>query len=160
MELGFQAMDHQTATTISHWRYDAPYDFYNMEGDDVNELVNGSYFAVMDDSGSLVGFFCVGASAQVPAGNEQGAYTEDGFVDVGLGMRPDLTGKGLGFEFISAILARIDEMYGGQHQRLTVATFNTRGIRLYEKVGFVSCNRFWNGDVEFMTMKRRLGVGI
>lgn len=113
-----QEKDRESAISISNWRYDAPYDFYNMDSDNIKELINGSYSAIMDDSDSLVGFFCVGSSAQVPAGHEQGAYSEDGsedgFVDVGLGMRPDLTGKGMEFELVFAILAKVEALFDGQ----------------------------------------------
>ena len=142
-------MDTESAVAISNWRYTAPYDFYNMDSDNTAELMNGSYFTVRDDTLSLIGFFCVGASAQVPAGHEKGAYSEDtysedAFVDIGLGLRPDWTGKGFGFEFISAVLDQVEKRFEGKRQRLTVAIFNSRAMRLYEKLGFEDYKRFWN----------------
>ena len=153
-------MDTESAAAISNWRYTAPYDFYNMDSDNTAELMNGSYFTVRDDTLSLIGFFCVGASAQVPAGHEKGAYSEDAysvdaFVDIGLGLRPDWTGKGFGFEFISSVLDQVEKRFEGKRQRLTVAIFNSRAIRLYEKLGFEDYKQFWNGEREFMVMKRR-----
>ncbi|WP_309299184.1 N-acetyltransferase [Ureibacillus sinduriensis] len=39
--------------------------------------------------------------------------------------------------------------------RLTVAKFNQRAIRLYEKLGFKKDKEFWTDRAEFMTMVKR-----
>lgn len=44
----------------------------------------------------MIGFFCVGSPAQVP--NDKYTYSQD-FIDVGLGMKPELTGQGMGLYF-------------------------------------------------------------
>ncbi|WP_231710683.1 hypothetical protein [Gracilibacillus suaedae] len=53
---------------------------------------------MVDKNNGLVGFFCIGKPAQVPAGFKVGAYQE-GFVDIGIGMKPELTGRGNGSSF-------------------------------------------------------------
>jgi ribosomal-protein-alanine N-acetyltransferase len=85
----FKLMSDEEARQISHWHYEPPYDFYDAtsDEDDLEELLNperrgDAYFSVLDEGGELVGFFQF--------------ELEDTTVDVGLGMRPDLTGKGLG----------------------------------------------------------------
>ncbi len=57
---------------------------------------------------------------------------------VGFGMRPDLTGSGLGYEFISECISyAVDKHeYKGEYVRLGVAQFNKRAIKTYEKNGF------------------------
>ncbi|MBY7142623.1 GNAT family N-acetyltransferase [Virgibacillus sp. NKC19-3] len=117
----------------------------------IKELLADEYYCVIDKSNEeLVGYFCMGKSAQVPAGFPFGAYPE-GFVDIGIGMKPELTGRGNGSIFFSFILRYI---YRNAHSplRLTVATFNHRAIHLYEKFGFVSKMKFLNNSIGFITM--------
>ncbi|MES9684693.1 GNAT family N-acetyltransferase, partial [Gottfriedia acidiceleris] len=59
--------------------------------------------AVIDQDENLIGFYCIGQSAQVPKGNEFDVY-EKRMVDIGLGVRPDSTGKGFGSEFFKLFL--------------------------------------------------------
>jgi [ribosomal protein S18]-alanine N-acetyltransferase len=135
------------------WEYHVPYDFYNTEvsSESLQEMLDGSYFAVVNDENKLIGFFCIGKSAQVPAGKQVDAYTKD-YIDFGLGMKPDLTGKGNGYKFCSFILDSIQNKYNNKPIRLTVAKFNNRAIHLYEKLGFVKEKEFSTSRSDFMTM--------
>ncbi|HWI48113.1 MAG TPA: GNAT family N-acetyltransferase [Rummeliibacillus sp.] len=153
MILKMKKMNKTLAKEILHWQYDPPYDFYNNDCTDENikEMLNGTYNALVDDHNRLVGFFCVGESAKVPAGYKFGVYKED-WIDMGLGMNPYLVGKGNGFEFCTYIIDFIKNRFGESPIRLTVATFNKRAIHLYEKLGFVCENRFNSDIAEFITM--------
>jgi ribosomal-protein-alanine N-acetyltransferase len=89
MKFAFQPMDEDCAHAIASWRYGGIYAFYDMEQDveDLEELVdprgwNDHCYAVTDDQGDLVGFFCF--------------ERENDVVVIGLGLRPDLTGRGPG----------------------------------------------------------------
>lgn len=134
---------------IGGWRYPPPYDFYNGGGgpDDVPE----GYYAVRDEAAALVGFFCFGADARVPGGEY-----DDGALDVGLGLRPDRTGRGLGAAFLAAGLDFARRELAPARFRLTVATFNRRAIRVYERAGFAPERTFRRsgGDEEFVRMSR------
>ncbi|MFK9092043.1 GNAT family N-acetyltransferase [Bacillus salipaludis] len=158
MLLFVKEMDEIFAEEILSWKYEAPYDFYNNEYsvDAVRELLSRSYSAVLDDQDEVFGFFCIGESAQVPIGAGFGAYSED-FIDVGFGMNPVFTGKGLGLSFLTFILQQISNVYGATPIRLTVAEFNSRAIHLYEKLGFVREMEFSHGDIVFMTMVKHTG---
>ena len=57
-------------------------------------------------------------------------------------MRPDLTGRGLGEEFVHAGLRFAREVYSPPAFRLTVAAFNRRAIRVYERAGFETVETF------------------
>jgi [ribosomal protein S18]-alanine N-acetyltransferase len=110
------------------WRYAGPYATYDAEGALGRER---GFFAVEDEEGDLVGFGCVGAEARVP-----GVEAEDGTVDVGYGMRPDLVGQGLGQEFVGAILARVADRHPAERLRMSILRWNARSRRVAEAHGF------------------------
>ncbi|WP_430788050.1 GNAT family N-acetyltransferase [Virgibacillus flavescens] len=153
MRLIKRKMTQDFAVETLHWKYEKPYDLYNNElnSEAIEELLSYSYFAIVDQDDELLGYFCTGVSAQVPAGNKVKAYSED-MVDIGIGMKPTLTGKGFGTTFFSFILHDIEQANPNLRMRLTVATFNKRAIRLYEKFGFIKKNKFESDLTEFITM--------
>jgi RimJ/RimL family protein N-acetyltransferase len=148
------------ARAISRWRYDGAYSIYNGDPTSVDSLLQPRlrYHSVYDERGDLVGYFCFGEDAQVSAGRRLGAYEHEVALDVGLGMRPDLTGQGLGEEFVHAGLRFARETYSPQAFRLTVATFNRRAIRVYERAGFETAETFGaptpGGGREWLLMRR------
>ena len=162
MYLRFEMLSEEQARSIAGWRYPPPYDFYNADADpdDLQELLDRSspYYAAVDPQDTLVGFFCFKHTARVPAGFAAGAYDDRDALDVGLGMRPDLTGRGLGGPFLEAGLRFAREVFAPASFRLTVATFNTRAIALYQRAGFQPTRAFMNptnGDAhEFLAMVR------
>ena len=146
-------MDGSTAERIAGWRHDPPYDFYDLDADpeDHAEFLDPSNwddtFAVEDDDGTLVGFF-----EFAPRGEA---------VEIGLGMRPDHTGRGLGRAFVEAGLAFARERYGAETFELAVAAFNDRAIAVYEAVGFERLETYRQetngGEHEFVRMRRGTG---
>jgi ribosomal protein S18 acetylase RimI-like enzyme len=149
-------MNEAFAKEILNWKYESPYDFYNndLNQDTLNELLNGSYYAVLTHE-EIFGFFCTGESAQVPSGHAVGAY-EESMVDMGLGMNPKYTGKGKGTEFCTFIISCIQKKEPDVPIRLTVAIFNKRAILLYKKLGFIEKDVFTtNQNIEFMTMIKK-----
>lgn len=161
MNTYFNIMNETYAKEITNWKYDILYEIYNMSEsqEDIDELLNGAYYAVLDKDSNpvLIGYFCFGTSAQVPAGNQFGAYESNEFIDIGLGMRPDLCGKGKGYEFLKKGLEFGREKYPEKKFRLTVAEFNKRAASLYEKVGFRKVMSFERiseqGNMVFTTME-------
>jgi [ribosomal protein S18]-alanine N-acetyltransferase len=156
MQLFIKDMSEDFAEQILKWKYEQPYDFYNNEVSDegIKELMENSYSVILDQNEKLVGFFCVGKAAQVPAGSQFGAYPED-FIDIGLGMNPELTGRGFGAAFFSFILSYIQETYNDLPLRLTVWKLNLRAIHLYEKLGFVQEMEFNKGTATFIIMIKK-----
>ncbi|SNZ17132.1 Acetyltransferase (GNAT) family protein [Terribacillus aidingensis] len=127
------------AYTVLHWRYSPPYDLYNLtytEGA-VMMLMVGDYYGVYEN-GSLFGYFCVGEDAQVPGGD----YSDKSYLDIGIGMAPQLTGQGRGKVFFRDIQNWINQNKQQTRLRLTVAAFNERAIHLYANAGFWEAGRF------------------
>ena len=73
-------------------------------------------------------------------------------------------GKGLGRAFINAGLAFGQEHFSVGVWSLSVATFNTRAIRLYEHVGFTPLTTFLQhtngGEYEFLRMVRKVAMSV
>jgi [ribosomal protein S18]-alanine N-acetyltransferase len=148
----FRKMEDEEATQISTWHYDPPYDFYDAtsDPDDLEELLDpkrrkDAYFSVFDDDGVLVGFF---------------QFEREGTrVDIGLGMRPDLTGRGLGGEYLRAGLEFARRHYSPERLTLSVATFNERAILVYRRAGFRRNTVYWHntngGEYLFLSMTRK-----
>mgnify|MGYP001230769220 CR=1 FL=1 len=153
MNLIVKEMNMDYANEILHWSYSPPYDFYNIEYNDeaLQELLEGSYLAIVSKEGPLIGYFCTGKTAQVPIGSQFGAYP-GGFLDIGIGMTPLMTGKGNGTMFFQFILDYLQSIDQTTPFRFTVAKFNQRAIRLYEKLGFERNCEFQRGTTSFATM--------
>lgn len=162
MDFVTRPMNKTRALEIIAWSYDPPYDFYNMSDsvgehqESLSELLDGSYVVVESPMGQVIGFYCLGASAQVPVGHQFGAYSGDKetVIDLGIGMDPLLTGKGFGSTFFAYVLQNVAKRHPQVDLRLTVATFNQRAIKLYRRFGFRDELEFQRGEVYFQTMRR------
>jgi [ribosomal protein S18]-alanine N-acetyltransferase len=158
----FSLMDKADAETIQTWHYEGAYAVYNMGNNEegLAELVDrrSPYYSVRDERGDLVGLFNVGTSALVEESNEPGIYGEDRIITIGLGMRPDAMGKGMGLTFVQACLDFARREFAPKHFQLYVFTWNKRAIRVYERAGFQSVRIFWqhniHGKREFLEMCR------
>ncbi|MDL2233909.1 GNAT family N-acetyltransferase [Ruminococcaceae bacterium OttesenSCG-928-L11] len=129
-------MEAASAGQILGWRYDGIYSLYDFGEEDGgrDELMSGAYYAAFGPDGALVGYYCYGQAAVIPT-TDAAAYP-DGYLDIGLGMRPDLCGKGLGYRFLLDGLAFGRQAFHAKTWRLTVASFNRRAIKVYRRAGF------------------------
>lgn len=150
-------MDEAAARAIGAWRYEGIYAVYNSQPDDVHAMLDpeNSYYSATDRNGDVAGYCCFGPDARVPGGEYEG---NDDSLDVGLGLRPDLTGRGRGREFLEASLDLARRRFSPSTFRLTVATFNRRALRLYERAGFKADHVFTAktraGETQFVQMTR------
>lgn len=148
MELFINPVTEKDVQTFVLWRYEPPYDVYNVIDDPTNnekmqEQIR--YFldpavnchVITDTSSDPLGFITFGADGQVPGGD----YSADA-LDIGMGIRPDLTGQGQGHEFITAAINFAMKTYQPTMLRTTVATFNTRAQRLCLRAGFTIIDEF------------------
>ncbi|PSL41012.1 ribosomal-protein-alanine N-acetyltransferase [Planomicrobium soli] len=150
MEYAFYPMTQEIAEEIAYqWHYDTEYSFYDMEADqeDLQEFVNpvirgNSYFMVIQNN-ETIGFYCFHQITEKT-------------IDMGLGMKPDLTGNGSGVEFLEAGMAFLKSRFLPEKVTLSVATFNKRAIKVYKKIGFEENGTFIQatngGNYEFLKM--------
>jgi RimJ/RimL family protein N-acetyltransferase len=80
-------------------------------------------------------------------------------VEVGLGLRPELTGRGRGESFLRAQLSYAARHWRPATFRLFVTVWNERAIKLYERMGFREVGRETRrfelvGEHEFLRMER------
>lgn len=123
-------IDDVAAEAIASWRYPGAYAFYDLNRDPDDVVLirdrarrDGRWFAVDDtDTGELVGFFEL-----KPRPSE---------IELGLGLRPDLTGRGHGPGFVEAGIALARERHPGLRLFLLVAVFNDRARKVYDRAGF------------------------
>lgn len=80
----------------------------------------------------------------MPSGDIEGVYSNADLLDIGLGLHPNLTGRGKGAEFIKAGLEFADSVYQPNGFRLSVAEFNKRAVSMYQKIGFEITADFQN----------------
>lgn len=147
-----RALTVEDAEAISGWRYPPPYDVYDVLNDagqdaDLRDPSGWGvwWFAVDDEAGDVVGYLELH-----PIGDE---------VEIGLGMRPDATGLGLGASFVDAAMAFARMRWSATSFGLDVFPWNERAIRSYERAGFargdVYVRTFDDGnEVTFLRMSR------
>jgi [ribosomal protein S18]-alanine N-acetyltransferase len=140
------------ARAVAAWRYQGEYSFYDADADpdDLAELLNpaewGHHYFAADElmQHELAGFLMVKLTGRV--------------AEIGLGLRPDLTGRGLGESFVRACLRFASATLGAQSYTLAVAAFNRRAITVYQRAGFrkMECfEHFTNGGPHaFIRMAR------
>ena len=112
------------------WYYKDKYSFYDMENDpeDFEEIITpelreNKYYQVLNDKDELVGYFCLERLSEEK-------------VEVGLGLRPDLTGQGWGLKFVKEIETFIQDNFDYKVVVLSVASFMTCAIKVYQRAGF------------------------
>ncbi len=147
----FSQLSQEDAEAIAEWRYPEPYSFYDWSADvdDLRELLDpalrGEAYWAVRDGDELVGHFSF--------------KPNEGTVEIGLGLRPDLTGRGLGAAFLAAGLDFARERFAPERFTLAVAAFNERAVTVYERAGFVPDRVYMHatngGEWEFLEMSRR-----
>lgn len=158
MEYNIKQMNYDNAKKISKWIYQDSYSIYSMDGSDdcIKELLEGLYYSVTDNKDNIIGYYCFGEAARVPAGKQFGVYDNNDIIDIGLGISPNLCGMGLGYDFLRNGLDFAQNQLSAKGFRLTVASFNQRAVKVYRRVGFQIAASFErvskDNNVEFLIM--------
>jgi ribosomal-protein-alanine N-acetyltransferase len=156
MKFIFTPMNEKYANdVIANWHYDDVYSFYDMAADeaDVRIFVDTKNWqnitkAVLNENDELVGWASF--------------YTENDEFWLSLGLRPDLTGRGLGEEFVTQCVKYAVSQYKliKNTIKLAVALFNQRAIKVYQRAGFTETNRTVRdthiGRVDFIEMEKHI----
>ena len=153
MNFSLRPMAADDVEVMRTWHYPEPYQTYDLDADpgDIDlilaEIVTGErQFVVVDpDEEGLCGFF-------------RFVVLED-VVEIGLGLRPDLTGRGAGASFVETGLAFARARWSPSTFALDVFPWNERAIKAYERAGFargdVYTRRFGGGtERRFLRMSR------
>ena len=151
MSFAFSPLTEADVRQLVYWRYAPPYDIYNIlePADELNDALLAyfldptyHYHGVHDQAGQLVAFCSFGPDGQVPGGD----YSAPA-LDIGLGVRPNLTGQGRGLKFVSATVDFAVSTFNPFALRVTIAQFNRRAQRVWGKAGFRPVQVFGrNGD--------------
>ena len=141
-------MTAEHAEEICSWSYPAPYNIYGwLPWEKMAELGiefgdpglrASQYISVVDEQERLRGF------AQL--------FPMEGVTRLGLGMRPDCCGQGMGKHFVEAVVQEAARRAPGNEIDLEVLTWNVRAIRAYRKAGFVITDRYEKRTPEGMSM--------
>ncbi len=131
----------QDVREFATWHYDPPYDVYDIDMPPEEAV---AYFLepstnchALFDGKVIAGYCTFGEDAQVPGGN----YEVDA-IDIGLGVKPERTGRGEGNRFVEAVVTYALAAFDSPQLRVTIATGNTRALRAWSRVGFSEVSRF------------------
>lgn len=155
MSFLFHPLDENTARQIITWHYEAPYDIYNLASPEPEETVQylldpqNAFYSIHNQSGDLEAFCSLGPDGKVTGGD----YSTPA-LDIGLGVRPDLTGQGYGSGYVNAVIDFAHRTYAPDRLRVTIAAFNHRAQRVWEKAGFQVIQEFQGGwtNMDFVVM--------
>jgi [ribosomal protein S18]-alanine N-acetyltransferase len=157
MSFTFHPLEERSARIILGWQYEPPYDIYNLASADPEDTLRylldppNAFYSIYGESGDLEGFCSFGQDAQVPGGD----YSIPA-LDIGLGVRPDLTGKGRGSAYVNAMIDFAQRTYAPERLRVTIAAFNTRARRVWEGAGFQMIQGFQGGwtQIDFVILMK------
>lgn len=147
----FRRVSENDVEDMLTWKYEGIYSFFD------NDLSQGkidyiksfpkddNVYAIYDEENQLVGNCAL--------------YLNDK-VSFSIQMRPNLTSKGMGKEFLEAFLEFAKEKYNLKSIELSVLEFNERAIRLYKSLDFEVTDKFMGktvkGEMEFIKMEKAL----
>ena len=130
------------ARAVAAWRYPPPYDLYDVgpagAGLFTTRTADGEgYYPGVDGAGAVVAFAVLGAEARIA-----GQVAAAGVLDVGAGVRPDLTGSGVGTALLPQAVALGRELFAPTTLRTAVAVFNERSLALCRRAGLEPVREF------------------
>lgn len=148
-----RSMSQEDAQEMCSWEYSGQYRVYNNSWEKMaeqgisyadEETRRKEFYTLMRD-GKMIGFFRLRHGEKV--------------VELGLGLRPDLCGQGLGKKLVQAAVQEHKKRFGDLPLWLAVRVWNERAIRCYRACGFVEIKRLTlelsEGPTEFIRMEYR-----
>ena len=148
-QLEMQSITAKNVQEILTWQYEPPYHIYNMGKESASpvELKEAITYFLQPDyhfqamlrqpENTLAAFCSFGTDGQVAGGD----YRTEA-VDIGMGVRPNLTGCGLGAMFAGVAIDFAQKTFAPPRLRVTIAEFNRRAQKVWERHNFVPVQRF------------------
>ena len=155
-KINYLPTDEASAREFLQWKYEHPYEIYNYAPEHFDEDLayhldpgNNMYSIYREDQ--LVGYCSFGQDGQVQGGD----YSEQA-LDIGLMIKPELTGQGLGSVFVGNIIQYAKAQYNPKKLRVTILESNLRATRAWEKNGFRKTQSFErkNGQLHFVILMK------
>lgn len=130
VQFTFKPMDEEYANIVIKWKYEGAYSIYDIEHNDtdIESIINSQEydcFIALDEANNPLGFL-------------ECSFDDEHVLEISNFLRPDLTGRGIGTDFVSACIEFSIDYYGyeGSQIKLFVENFNKRAIKVYERIGF------------------------
>jgi len=130
--INFHPVTADNVRTFTAWRYEPPYDIYNLphppKSDDLAEWLDPEIHChgMWTQADDLIAFCTFGLDGQVPGGD----YGTDA-LDIGMAVRPDHTGRGLGRSIAASVIDFAQCTFDPPMLRVTIATFNQRAMAVW-----------------------------
>lgn len=125
------SMTNEYAKEIQSWVYDGEYAVYNMPSYD--EMIAKNYALVNPQKAN--NFLCYKINNELVAFVKLN-LKENNVVYLGIGLKPNLTGKGLGKKVLMAGIEQTLLRYPNSKLMLEVRSWNKRAVNCYKAVGF------------------------
>lgn len=141
-KIHYAPADEASAREFLQWKYEPPYEIYNympeyLEEDLVYHLDPDNNIYSMYQNDELIGYCSFGQDGRVQGGD----YSEEA-LDIGLMIKPELTGKGLGRDFVNEVIQFATTRFQVNKLRVTILGTNLRAQRVWEKNGFRRVHEF------------------
>jgi RimJ/RimL family protein N-acetyltransferase len=143
-QLAVRPLTIEDGMDIAGWRYPGPWAVYDaLEAPRPDE----GYWAICDEDDRLVGFCCLGDAAR-PVGLEG----VPGVLEVAIGVRPELTGQGLGAEVGRVAVGYARQVSDGRRLRCAVRDWNTAGLEAARHAGFTEAGEHTVEDQRYVML--------
>lgn len=133
MRFKIEKLTEENAKQLCTWSYQGEYSVYNFSPWEIavqqnqgitNPYVRESTFrSVSDENGNFIGFFRM-------------SKEKSGKVEIGLGLKPECCGLGLGKSFVEAITEYTLAQHPDCPIYMEVRTFNVRAVKCYKTCGY------------------------
>lgn len=131
--LAFSRLTVRQAIAASRWRYPGAFAMYNLG---MIPLAIGALMSAPSLPSSRITCYAIGLPDDPLIGVFSLIWRRDD-VEIGIGLRPDLNGHGLGLAAMRQGMAIARMRYAPNTFSLNVASFNRRAVTVYERAGFV-----------------------
>lgn len=133
MKLFISELTEEYAKQLCTWRYNGVYSIYDFATWDIaiqqgwsitdKKARDADFRSAINEHEEFIGFF---------------RMTKDtnGSIEIGLGLKPQYCGQGIGKDFVNLITQYIRAQYPNSKLFMEVRTFNTRAVKCYKECGY------------------------